>query len=116
LPPLDAGPAGTTVTLASFFPGDVNGDGKADLIRASYDENQQLRVVPYTSSGPYPDLVTTITNALGGSVTLAYAPLSDSAVYTAADTSAFPAAPGCRYPNPLTPAQFPIQAVLGRAT
>jgi RHS repeat-associated protein len=111
----NAGVAGSAVQLASFYPGDVNGDGKADLIRMSLDQNQQTILVPYTSTGQYPDMVNSITNALGGVVTINYLPLSDSTVYSQTDISGFPRATGLRYPNPLTPTQFPIQAVLGQA-
>jgi RHS repeat-associated protein len=117
-PTFQAGTAGSAVKMAKFFPGDANGDGKADLIRMSLDPNKQVLVLPYISSGPYPDLVTTITNPLGGAVTIDYRPLSDLQVYNQADDDdhVFPKGFGRRYPNPLTPAQFPAQAVLGQAT
>jgi RHS repeat-associated core domain len=108
--------AGMNVNLAQFVPADVNGDGKADLIRVTLDPNQRPLLVPYTSSGAYPDLVSGITNALGGSVQIEYRPLSDSDVYSPSDVPAFPKGLGRRYPNPLTPTQFPVQAVLGQAT
>ena len=112
----DAGIAGSTVENASFFPSDVNGDGKADLVLTYLDGNQQPVLVPYVSSGEYPDLASSITNPLGGNVTLQYAPLSNESVYSAGDVAAFPAAQGRRFANPMTPAAFPAQAVLGRAT
>ncbi|HEX7316670.1 MAG TPA: RHS repeat-associated core domain-containing protein [Pyrinomonadaceae bacterium] len=115
-PTVDAGPAGSAVQNASFFPGDVNGDGKADLIRMSFDGNQQPSLVPYTSSGAYPDLVGNITNPLGGVVNVTYSPLSDPSVYGSGDASIFPQASGRRFPHPLTPTVFPTQAVLGQAT
>ncbi|HEU4770074.1 MAG TPA: toxin TcdB middle/N-terminal domain-containing protein, partial [Pyrinomonadaceae bacterium] len=108
--------AGLNVSLAQFVPADVNGDGKADLIRFTSDPNQRPLLVPYTSSGAYPDLVSNITNALGGSAQVKYRPLSDPDVYSPSDVPAFPKGPGRRYPNPLTPTQFPVQAVLGQAT
>ena len=113
--PFDAGPAGSAVTLAGFFAGDANGDGKADLLRVSLDGDQRPQIVPYLSSGPMPDLVTTIVNPLGGAVALTYAPLSDPSVYQASPAPGFPAVAGLRYANPLTPTQFPAQAVLGQA-
>lgn len=111
----NTGVAGTTIANASFFPGDANGDGKADLIRVSASQDNQPVIVPYTSSGEYPDLADRITNPLGGMTTIQYAPISDSAVYTAATSPGFPKGAGLRYPNPLTPAQFPIQSVIGQA-
>ncbi|HJQ27375.1 MAG TPA: RHS repeat-associated core domain-containing protein [Blastocatellia bacterium] len=114
-PTFNAGDAGSAMQLARFFPGDANGDGKADLLRMSYNENQQATFVPYLSTGLYPDLVTTITNAIGGVITVTYQPLSDATVYTPANDSAFPSSPAHRYPNPLTPTEFPAQAVLRQA-
>ncbi|HEV2478582.1 MAG TPA: FG-GAP-like repeat-containing protein [Puia sp.] len=111
----DAGMAGTAVTNASFFAGDTNGDGKADLIRVSAGMDHQPVIVPYTATGPYPDLVASITNPLGGSVAVRYAPLTDPLVYGVDVMQAFPNVAGRRYPNPLTPAQFPVQSVLGQA-
>jgi RHS repeat-associated protein len=112
----DAGTAGSAIQTAKFFPGDANGDGKADLIRMSFDENQQVLIVPYVSSGAYPDLVSSITNPLGGLVAISYLPLSDSTVYSEDDELAFPNGAGRRYANRLTPTEFPVQAVLGQAT
>ncbi|WP_164018971.1 FG-GAP-like repeat-containing protein [Pyxidicoccus trucidator] len=116
LTPFDAGDAGTTVANAKFFPCDVNGDGKADLLRIGLDSNDQVVAVPYASSGETPDLLSSITNALGGVVSIDYAALSDSSVYGPGDPLTFPAGDGARFPNPLTPTQFPVQAVVGRAT
>jgi RHS repeat-associated protein len=112
----DAGVAGSAVEGAGFFPADVNGDGKADLVRSSLDQNQQPMLVPYVSVGAFPDQAASITNPLGGTVTLQYAPLSDGTVYSAGQPGTFPAAQGRRFPHSMTPAQFPAQAVLGRAT
>ncbi len=107
--------AGVAVANAQFVPGDVNGDGKADLIRVTTNQNQQPVLVPYISSGPYPDLAISITNQIGGRVNVQYRPLSSPEVYTPVPGSTFPNGPGRRYPNSLTPTQFPIQAVLGQA-
>lgn len=111
----DAGVAGTTIANASFFPGDANGDGKADLIRVSASQDSQPVIVPYTSSGAYPDFADSITNPIGGVTSIQYAPISDSTVYSAESSLDFPKGAGLRYPNPLTPAQFPVQSVMGQA-
>lgn len=115
LAPFRAGDAGTTINQAAFIAGDVNGDGKADLIRLRVGEDERVEVVPYTSSGPRPDLVSAIVDPLGRRIDIEYAPLSDDAVYTHDVTEQFPAAPARRYPTTLTPTVFPVQAVLGRA-
>lgn len=113
----NAGAAGSAVKQATFLPADANGDGKADLLRMSFNSNQQVQILPYLSAGPYPNLVTTITNPLGGQVRIDYAPLTDPQVYGQPDPdNTFPTGAGLRFPNPLTPAQFPVQAVLGQAT
>ncbi|NJL26984.1 MAG: hypothetical protein HC897_03425 [Thermoanaerobaculia bacterium] len=112
--PFDAGPAGSTVELAGFFAGDANGDGKGDLIRVRLDENQQVEIVPYLSSGPMPDLLTRITNPLGGAVDITYAPLTDPAVYQPT-SDAFPSSTPVRQAAPIAPTQFPAEAVLGQA-
>lgn len=114
--PFDAGPAPERPAESRFFAGDVNGDGKADLVHLSLDAAHRVVAVPYTSAGPFPDVVATIVNPLGGVATLEYAPLSDPRVYDPTGDVNFPSAPGRRYANPLTPTQYPFQAVLGRAT
>jgi RHS repeat-associated protein len=100
---------------AYFYLGDPDGNGKADLIQASLNTDNIVELVPYLSTGPYNDLASSITNGVGGTVSIKYAPLSDPGVYTAGETTSFPAASACRYPNPLTPTQFPVQSVLGQA-
>lgn len=114
--PFDAGTVGSAIANTEFVPADANADGKADLLRLAMNGQQQVEVVPYASSGPYPDLVTAITNPLGARTTIAYAPLSDDSVYSPVALPVFPQGSARRFPNPITPTQFPCQAVLGRAT
>lgn len=116
LPAFSAGSVGSS-DLATYLSGDANGDGKADLIRIALDEDQRPLLVPYISAGAYPDLVTSITNSLGGIVEIEYALLSDASVYTAQTDveTKFPNSTALRFPNPLTPTQFPAQTVLGQA-
>lgn len=112
--PFDAGDAGTTVTLAAFFAGDANGDGKSDLFRMRLNQDQQVEIAPYLSSGVMPDLVTRITNALGGVVNIGYAPLTDTSVYRPTSDD-FPSSTPLRQAAPIAPTQFPHQAVVGQA-
>lgn len=100
---------------ARFLLGDADGNGKADLIQVSTNTNGLVELVPYLSAGPCNDVASSISNAIGGTVSIQYAPLSDSSVYAATTASSFPGAPGRRYPHLLTPTQFPVQSVLGQA-
>lgn len=100
---------------ARFYLGDPDGNGKADLIQVSTNTDNLAELVPYLSAGPCNDVASSITNAVGGIVSIQYAPLSDSDVYSATAAPAFPGVPGRRYPHALTPTQFPAQAVLGQA-
>lgn len=114
-PAFDAGPAGSAVTQARFYAADANGDGKADLLRLSPDQNDQIVVVPYLSAGPRPDVVTSITNPLGGVVTIDYKPLTDPSVYQPSASQSFPAVTPLRPASPIAPAQFPVAALFGQA-
>ena len=74
-----------------FFPADVNGDGKSDLLevfaytsREGFFSVKTFGMETYVSLSPYPDLLTTITNGLGGQVEITYKPLTDDAIYTRA--------------------------------
>lgn len=116
LPSFSGGSVGSS-DIASYLAGDTTGGGKAGLIRIAQDSDQQPFVIPYIPTGPYPDLVTSITNSLGGVTTIQYAPLSDLTVYTAQtdEETQFPNTTALRFPNALTPTQFPAQSVLGQA-
>lgn len=114
-PAFDAGPAGTAVTQAKFFAADANGDGKADLLRLSPDQNDQIVVTPYLSAGARPDMITSITNTLGGVVTIDYKPISDPSVYQPDAPQSFPAVTPLRPAAPIAPTQFPVAALFGQA-
>jgi hypothetical protein len=60
---------------------DVDGDGMTDLLYATSD-NYQLILTWALAGGPLPDLLTTITNGLGGQTTITYKPLTDPTVYS----------------------------------
>jgi len=108
-PPIAANPD------SFFFGGDPDGNGKADLIQVYLDQNRIPLLVPLLSTGPCNDLLLSITNSLGGIVSLEYLPITDAQVYEPEQESVFPEVPGRRFPNPLTPTQFPAQSVLGQA-
>jgi RHS repeat-associated protein len=77
-------PASSIPWPGSVLPMDFNGDGKTDLVFA-YSSNGALTLAVMTASGPYPDLMTTITNGLGGVFEVTYAPLTDPSVYAKND-------------------------------
>jgi len=99
----------------TFYGGDPDGNGKADLIQVYSDTNNIPHLIPYLSLGAYNDLISSVTNSIGGVISVVYAPLSDAAAYTHEESYSFPSASGRRYPQSLTPAQFPAQTVLGQA-
>jgi len=114
---LEPGPPVAIDPNAYFLPCDPDGNGKADLVHVSGDRDARPQITALLSAGPPNDLVAEMANGIGGVVKVDYAPLSDAEVYsaTAAPTNAFPASAALRYPHPLTPTQFPAQAVLGQA-
>ncbi|MES2069887.1 MAG: RHS repeat-associated core domain-containing protein [Pseudomonadota bacterium] len=98
--------------------GDVNGDGKADLIHIFTSPDGLPTAIPYVSDGAYPDLLIRIDDQLGGVTEVEYAPLSNPTVYIQDGDngqSNLSNSPALRYPHKLSPGQFPIQAVLGQA-
>ena len=100
----------------TFLIGDVTGNGKADFIYVYQGHDTgQLYVKPYLAGGDYPDLVNSIIDQIGGKVTISYAPLTDPNVYSDTYTPNFPKSVARRYCNRLSPAQFPVQTVIGEA-
>lgn len=115
LPPL-VSPTGSGASHLAFFPMDVQGDGKADLVQA-WSPDGVLRLQPYLSIGPFPDLAAAFTDGIGGRVLVEYAPLTDPAVYQPDPIAPqFPNAEGLQYVQRLTPAQYPIEIVAGGPT
>lgn len=76
--------AGTGLSSASTWLGDFNGDGAADLYAPAttgdsiYFAGQDGAVL---ATDQAPDVVTAITDGLGGSVAITYKPLTDPTVY-----------------------------------
>jgi hypothetical protein len=66
---------------------DVNGDGKADWIQIQRGTDNGYVGL---SSGPMPDLLTTVNNGLGATVTVTYKPITDSTVYSKDSGSSYP--------------------------
>ncbi|MEH2503403.1 hypothetical protein V1290_002214 [Bradyrhizobium sp. AZCC 1578] len=96
------GQDGTLVGYASIV-GDFNGDGKADVLwdgRGGTVGSTGTRVF-WLSDGVPPDVIRTVTNGVGATVTFTYKSLTDSAVYTKDNTAA----------DPIVDVQMPLQAV-----
>jgi RHS repeat-associated protein len=66
--------------------GDFDGDGKTDILRRINATSAHLNL----SSGPFPDLITSITNNLGGKIDITYKPLTDTSVYTKDNDAVYP--------------------------
>ncbi|WP_217589011.1 RHS repeat-associated core domain-containing protein [Burkholderia sp. GbtcB21] len=80
LPVLRQPPAGT-LAGGLAMPLDLRGRGLSDLVYAINAKGKQNAIV-MAVAGPYPDLLTTVTNGVGGQYALSYAPMSDPAVYS----------------------------------
>ncbi len=99
--------------VSQVWPVDYNGDGKTDLIQATSGAGK-LALTGYRSQGEIPDLVSTLTNNVGGRFTLTYKPLSDPAVYTpGSDAPPAESAEALSYPFRQASAQQPFQKVGG---
>ncbi|MDQ3898832.1 MAG: FG-GAP-like repeat-containing protein [Actinomycetota bacterium] len=74
-------PSDTVRWGTTLLPLDYNGDGKTDVVYAAQAGNDvSLAAMP--AAGSFPDLLTTVTNGLGGTIEIGYAPLTDPTVYT----------------------------------
>lgn len=74
-PPTGTLPGGLAMPL------DMQGRGLSDFVYAiNANGNQSAFVMP--GVGPYPDLLTTVTNGVGGHYAVSYAPMADPAVYS----------------------------------
>ena len=76
---------------------DLNGDGQTDYSVAAHTQGQYSNyhyetgtVWNYVSDNRPLNLLTTVTHGLGETVTITYAPLTDSAVYTKGSGAVFP--------------------------
>ena len=72
----------------NLFVLDRNGDGLADLLMQGTADTEGSRIL--THDGPTSDLLTSVTDSLGRVSTLAYAPLTDGAVYSKDSDAVFP--------------------------
>lgn len=77
-----------TAGRGTLLPVDYPGDGRPALL-CTVNVEGALSLWAMPPAGDYPDLMTTITNGLGGQVVVQYAPLTDPGTYTSA-----PPAPG----------------------
>ncbi|HTM07264.1 MAG TPA: FG-GAP-like repeat-containing protein, partial [Verrucomicrobiae bacterium] len=87
---------GTVWSVADTLPGnwdpvwteihDMSGDGKDDVVNRP---NGQLGTIDF-SKQPFPDLLTSIVNSIGGKIDITYKPLTDNNVYAKANDAAYP--------------------------
>ncbi|MEM7586597.1 MAG: RHS repeat-associated core domain-containing protein, partial [Acidobacteriota bacterium] len=76
LPTFQGGRANRLLTA-----GDVNGDGMTDVVSFGAELLTDNEITVGLSVGNFPDLLTEITDGLGGRFEITYAPLTDSEVY-----------------------------------
>ncbi|MES2356514.1 MAG: FG-GAP-like repeat-containing protein [Pseudomonadota bacterium] len=65
-----------------FITGDVNGDGKTDLIYLIPSDTSGMIVRTKMSDGHLPDFITAINNGLGATTSINYRPLTNGSIYT----------------------------------
>jgi RHS repeat-associated protein len=74
----------------AVLPMDFNGDGKTDLVygmAAATGNPPAFTLSSTATAGPMPDLVTSVTNGLGGQYSASYLPLTNTGVYSTTGSS-----------------------------
>ena len=71
----------------STWTGDITGDGKGDIVNVC-----NSHITTASLDGPFPDLLVTIKNNLGGEIDIQYKPITDSSVYIKGTGAAYPIA------------------------
>ena len=84
------GSAKTTDKNQTYMVADINGDGKADLIRAYNTSSYQLKRNAYVLPKTYPDHIVKITNGFDSETHIEYEYLADNSFYTKGTGSAYP--------------------------
>jgi hypothetical protein len=69
--------------------GDIDGDGKTDLVQINGPNNE---VYVFLSSGPFPDLLSTISRGPNQLASIEYKPLTSASVYTKGSGATYPQA------------------------
>jgi RHS repeat-associated protein len=63
------------VNAVGFWPMDVSGDGKTDLVQG-WSNGGKMALISYVASGSTPDLLSSFTSSLGATTQIQYAPAS----------------------------------------
>lgn len=84
------------------MPLDINGDAKTDLLLSQTISGNiaKFKLTKIIASGPYPDLIDSLDNAIGGLITIDYKPLTDPSIYQMAIS------------DPIGP--YPVNSVLNK--
>ncbi|MGD1845873.1 MAG: SpvB/TcaC N-terminal domain-containing protein [Salibacteraceae bacterium] len=92
------------------IPGDVNGDGKSDIIHLT-SIPQILTECQYTlmfANATYPNLIDGYSNGIGGQIEVTYKPLTDTTVYRKSTVAEGNYLNGINAVNRVTGANFPV--------
>ncbi len=97
------------------MPLDINGDAKTDLLlsQAISGNISHFKFTKLLASGPYPDLIDSLDNGIGGSITLSYKPLTDKSVYQMATNDATGAYPANSVLNKISGATYALGQTAG---